>query len=80
MPARGHSAGGVQLRRIAIGFDAETFDEIAASADARNISFAERVRELVETGRETEQQEKAAACASTPASGKKTTLSAMSRS
>jgi hypothetical protein len=77
--ARGHSAGGVQMRRIAIGFDAETFADIAASASALQITFAERVRELVELGRETEQQEKAAPC-STPANGKKATSSATSRS
>jgi hypothetical protein len=71
MPARGHSAGGDQMRRIAIGFDEDTFSDLAATARARGIRFAERVRELVELGRETEQQEKAAACASTPAAGKK---------
>lgn len=81
MRARGCHAGGSSMRRIKIGFDDETFADIAASAQKRQIPFAERVRELVETGRETEQQEKAQACrTSTPQHGSKAPLSATSTS
>ncbi len=53
MRARGHSAGGAQMRRMPVGFDPDTFDELAARALARRISFARYVRELVELGLET---------------------------
>jgi hypothetical protein len=56
--ARGHCAGGDAMRRLPIGFDCETFEDIDRTAVAAGISFAERVRQLVELGRETEQQEK----------------------
>lgn len=56
MRARGCHAGGASMRRIKIGFDEETFSDIATTAARRNIPFAERVRELVELGRETEKQ------------------------
>jgi hypothetical protein len=57
--ARGHCAGGAAMRRLPIGFDEETFAQIDAGAGRAGISFAERVRELVELGLETEKQEKA---------------------
>lgn len=50
------------MRRLPIGFDAETFDDINSIAEARGISFSERVRELVEIGRETEKQESEGSC------------------
>jgi hypothetical protein len=60
--ARGHSAGGDAMLCQSIGFDEETHGQLSREAYARGISFAERVRELVEIGIETENQEKAATC------------------
>jgi hypothetical protein len=60
--ARGHSAGGAAMKRISTGFDEETFEQIAAGAEARGIKFAERVRQLVEIGIESEKQEEATSC------------------
>jgi hypothetical protein len=53
--ARGFSAGGDAMKRIAVGFDGDTFDQINASANG--LTFAERVRQLVELGLESEKQE-----------------------
>lgn len=52
--ARGSSPGNPEIKRIPIGFDVETFDQIAAAAQANQISFAEATRQLVELGLETE--------------------------
>jgi hypothetical protein len=54
MGARGHSRGGAAMSRISIGFDLDTFAEISDSATARQVTFAERVRQLAELGLETE--------------------------
>lgn len=80
MMAKGRSAGGNQMRRDKIGFDDDTRAEIRSTASAAGVSIAERVRQLVELGLETEKQEKAYACGSTHRVGKKTTSSPMSRS
>jgi hypothetical protein len=56
MAARGHSKGGAAMLRIPVGFDPDTFSEIGQSADARDITFGERVRQLVELGLETEKE------------------------
>jgi hypothetical protein len=52
--ACGSSQRNPEVKRIPIGFDVETFDQIAAAARASQISFAERARQLVELGLETE--------------------------
>ncbi len=52
--ARGSSQRNPEVKRIPIGFDVETFEEIAAAARANQISFAEATRQLVELGLETE--------------------------
>lgn len=46
----GCSVNGRSGKRIVIGFDEETFDEIRGIALKRQSSFAEVVRELVEFG------------------------------
>lgn len=52
--ARGSSQRNPEIKRIPIGFDVETFDQISAAAEANQISFAEATRQLVELGLETE--------------------------
>lgn len=56
--ARGSSQRNPEIKRIPIGFDTETFDQIATAAHTGEISFAERTRQLVELGLETERLNK----------------------
>ena len=49
VPGRGSQPSG---RRIAIGFDDETFSDVRALALADGVSFAEKIRQLVEWGLE----------------------------
>lgn len=41
------------MKRIVVQFDPETFDEIEALAAKDKVSFAEKVRQIVEWGLET---------------------------
>lgn len=52
------------MRRIAVGFDEETFIEIATSALQKSMTFGRRIRELVELGLETEKESEASCCTS----------------
>jgi hypothetical protein len=49
VPGRGSVPAG---RRIAIGFDDDTFSDVRALALADGVSFAEKIRQLVEWGLE----------------------------
>ncbi|MBR0855463.1 CopG family transcriptional regulator [Bradyrhizobium liaoningense] len=80
MRAQGHSAGGNQMPRTTVGFEKETFAELAAAAEKRGISLAELVRELVDSALETEKQEAAACRVSTHQHGSKARTSGTSRS
>lgn len=51
--ARGHQRhAGSEVRRIVIGFDAETFEQVRSRAVAAGHSFAEEARQLIEFGLE----------------------------
>lgn len=52
MLARGHDYR--QQRRVVVGFDPETFDQIRTRAQQHRTSFAEEVRTLIEWGLESE--------------------------
>jgi predicted DNA-binding ribbon-helix-helix protein len=81
MRAKGHSAGGNQMPRTTVGFEVDTFVQLAAQAEKRGISLAELIRELVELGLISEEQEKAHACrTSTLPHGSKARSSATSTS
>lgn len=54
-PAKGYKREGARTRycqRIVVGFEPQTFDEIAARAKEHGTSFGQQVRELVEAGLE----------------------------
>jgi hypothetical protein len=58
VPGRGSVPAG---RRYTIGFDDETGDQVRKLASAERVSFAEKIRQLVEWGLEAERSESAAA-------------------
>jgi len=49
------------MPRYTIGFDEETGDQVRALASAERVSFAEKIRQLVEWGLEAERSEGAPA-------------------
>ena len=57
-PGRGSAPA---ARRYTIGFDDETGDQVRALAAGEHISFAEKIRQLVEWGLEAERSEGAPA-------------------
>jgi hypothetical protein len=51
-PGRGSSHRRPEVKRIAVSFDDETFDQVRELAAKAGISFAEQNRQLVEFGLE----------------------------